>query len=102
MADGRAVLVQTVPYYTPRPESENGFRVRVCKSRSGSVARLQDKGKGSGLLASAVLLVDIDHTTVACECDKDLVSRTTIPEEVVAEEEARRVEASASLASAKV
>ena len=54
------------------------------------------------MLASAVLLVDIDHTTVACECDKDLVSRTTIPEEVVAEEEAQRVEATASLASAKV
>ena len=54
------------------------------------------------MLASAVLLVDIDHTTVACECGKDLVSRTTIPEEVVAEEEAQRVEANASLASAKV
>ena len=53
------------------------------------------------MLASAVLLVDIDHTTVACECDKDLVSRTTIPEEVVAEEEARREVASVSLASAK-
>ena len=54
------------------------------------------------MLASAGLLVDIGHTIVACECDSDLVFHTTIREEVVAEEEARRVEAAVSLASAKV
>ena len=54
------------------------------------------------MLASAGLLVDIGHTIVACECDNDLAFRTKTREEVVAEEEARRVEAAVSLASAKV
>ena len=54
------------------------------------------------MLASAGFLVDIGHTIVACECDNDLVFRTTIREEVVAEEEARRVEAAVALVSAKV
>ena len=66
------------------------------------MVQLQDKGKGNGLLASAGLLVDIGHTIVACECDNDLAFRTKTREEVVAEEEAQRVEATASLASAKV
>ena len=101
-ADERAVLLQTVPYCTPQPGSENGFRVRVRKSRSGPVVQLQDTGKGNGLLASAGLLVDIGHTIVACECDNDLAFRTKTLEEVVAEEEARRVEAAVALVSAKV
>ena len=66
------------------------------------MVQLQDTGKGNGLLASAVLLVDIGHTTVACECDNDLVFPTTIREEVVVKGEAPRAEATASLASAKV
>ena len=102
MADGRAVLLQTVPYCTPQPESENGFRVRVRKSRSDPVVQLRDKDKDNGLLASAGFLVDIGRTIVACECDNDLAFRTKTREEVVAEEEARRVEAAVALASAKV
>ena len=54
------------------------------------------------MLASAVLLVDIGHTTVACECDNDLAFRTKTREEVVAEEEARQVEAAVALASTEV
>ena len=54
------------------------------------------------MLASAGLLVDIGHTIVACECDNDLAFRTKIREEVVAEEEARRVEAAVALAPGEV